>query len=34
MSVVEDPEGYWGKVDSFLNTVAPELAEQKGTREA
>ena len=34
MSVVEDPEGYWGKVDSFLNTVAPELAEQKGTRDA
>lgn len=29
-SVVVDPEGYWSKVDSFLHTVAPELAEIKG----
>ena len=29
-SVVVDPEGYWEKVDSFLSTVAPELAEKKG----
>ena len=28
-SVVVDPEGYWAKVDSFLATVAPELAEKK-----
>ena len=27
-SVVVDPEGYWAKVDSFLATVAPELAEK------
>ena len=32
-SVVADPEGYWAKVDSFLATVAPELAEKKWQRD-
>ena len=32
-SVVVDPEGYWAKVDSFLATVAPELAEKKWQRD-
>ena len=29
-SVVVDPEGYWAKVDSFLEKAAPELAERRG----
>ena len=28
-SVVQDPEGYWAKIESFLNLVDPQLVERK-----